>query len=155
VYKINTNLVRRYARKYAEMNMASEVRIDRPGKPTLDTTTGDATATVLSTVYAGKARVTTVGGPQQYSLGEEPQYFSSGSVSIPLFDEEGQPTMPQVNDVVIVTAHHDVLMVNRAFRVMDVQASGQLEAVRNMSVTGVQRWEGWEASPAIPSEWYV
>ena len=155
MYKINTSLVRRYAQRYAEMNMSATVRIDRPGKPTLDTATGDATSTVLSTVYSGKARVSTVAGPVQYQLGEEPQYFSNGSVSIPLLDEMGTPTTPQVNDVVVVTSHPDVLMVGRAFRVMDVQASGQFEAVRNMSVTGVQRWEGWAPDNNIPPEWYV
>jgi len=155
MYKINTSLVHRYAQRYAEMNMTATLRIDRPGKPSLNTTTGDATATVLSTIYTGKGRVTTIAGPVQYQLGEEPQYFSSGAVSIPLLDDDGQPTTPQVNDVVVVVAHPDVLMVGRAFRVMDVQASGQFEAVRNISVTGVQRWEAWTPANDIPPEWYV
>lgn len=155
MYRVNAGLVRQYAQKYAEMNMTATVRIDRPAPATLDNATGDVTAQVQKTVYEGKARLSTVSGPVQYSLGEEPQYFSSGTVYIPLLDADGQPTTPQVNDVVIVTSHPDVLMVNRAFRVMNVNASGQFVATRELSVTGVQRWEAWTPSNDIPPEWYV
>lgn len=155
MYKVNTSLVRRYAQKYSEMNMTSIVRVDRPGTPTLDTSGGDVTAVVSKVVYEGKGRVSTVSGPVQYTLGDEPQYFSSGSIIIPLLDEDGQPTTPQVNDIVTVLSHADVLMVNRAFRVMNVSASGQFVAAREMAVTGVQRWEAWTPDANIPSDWYV
>ena len=155
MYRVNTGLIRQYAQRYAEMNMTATVRIDRPGVPSLDATSGDVTATVSKTVYTGKGRVSTVSGPVQYSLGEEPQYFASGTVFIPLLDDDGQPTTPQVNDVVIVTSHPDVLMVNRAFRVMNVNASGQFVATRELAVTGVQRWDGWTPTNDIPPEWYV
>lgn len=155
MYKINTNLVRGYAQRYAQMSMVDTIRIDRPGDPTLNTTSGDATATVLSTVYQGIGKVTTVSGPIQYQLGEEPQYFSSGEASIPLIDVDGNPTTPQVNDVLIVETHPDVLMVGRAFRIMDVKASGLIEAARTLTLTGVQRWAGWTPDSNIPPEWYV
>jgi hypothetical protein len=155
MYKVNTNLVRKYAQRYSEMNMTATVRIDRPDVATLNASTGGVTSQVLKTVYEGKGRVSGVSGPVQYSLGEEPQYFSSGTVYVPLLDESGQPTTPQVNDVVVVTSHPDVLMVGRAFRVMNVSASGQFVAARELSVTGVQRWEAWTPANDIPSEWYV
>ena len=155
MYQINTPLVRRYAQKYAEMNMDAEVTITRPNAPSAVSNTGQISATTYSTVYTGKARVTTASGPVQYSFGEEPQYFSSSQVSIPLVKTNGDPTMPQVNDLVTVTDHHDALMIGRAFRVMDVQAAGQFESARTMSVTGAQRWEGWNKDPNIPNEWYV
>jgi len=155
MYRVNTGLVRQYAQRYSEMNMTAMVRIDRPDVASLNATTGDVTAQVLKTIYEGKARVSAVTGPVQYSLGEEPQYFSSGTVFVPLTNEDGTPTTPQVNDIVVVTAHLDVLMVNRAFRVMNVQASGQFVAARELSVTGVQRWEAWTPTNDIPPEWYV
>jgi len=155
MYRVNTGLIRQYAQKYSEMNMTATVRIDRPNPATLDTNTGDVTAQVQKTIYEGKGRVSTVSGPVQYSLGEEPQYFSSGTVYIPLIDQDGNPTTPQVNDIVIVTSHPDVLMVNRAFRIMNVNASGQFVSTRELSVTGVQRWEAWTPTNNIPPEWYV
>jgi len=155
MYRVNTGLVRRYAQRYSEMNMTATVRIDRPDVATLNASTGDVTAQVLKTIYEGKGRVSGVSGPVQYSLGEEPQYFSSGTVYVPLENADGTPTTPQVNDIVIVTSHPDVLMVNRAFRVMNVAASGQFIAARELSVTGVQRWEAWTPTNDIPPEWYV
>jgi hypothetical protein len=137
------------------MNMTATVRVDRPGTPTLDTTGGDVTAVVSKVVYEGKGRVSTVSGPVQYSLGDEPQYFSSGSIFIPLLDDSGLPTTPQVNDIVTILSHIDVLMVDRVFRVMNVQASGQFVAARELAVTGVQRWEGWTPAEDIPASWYV
>ncbi|CAB4194552.1 hypothetical protein UFOVP1264_7 [uncultured Caudovirales phage] len=155
MYKINTDLVRRYAKSYAEMNMLATVTIMRHDAPALNTTSGDMSTTDYLTVYEGKARVTTVSGPSTYSLGEEPQYFSNGSVSIPLVDTDGNPTVPQINDTITVDSHHDALMIGRTFRVVDVQAAGQFEAARTMSVVGAQRWEGWNKDPNIPQEWYV
>ena len=87
MYKVNTNLVRKYAQRYSEMNMTATVRIDRPDVATLNASTGDVTSQVLKTVYEGKGRVSGVSGPVQYSLGEEPQYFSSGTVYVPLLDD--------------------------------------------------------------------
>jgi hypothetical protein len=155
MYIINTDLVRSYAQRYAQISMVDTVRIDRPGDPSLDTTSGNATSTVLSTIYEGVGKVTTISGPVQYQLGEEPQYFSSGEASIPLLDVDGDPTTPQVNDVLIVVSHHDVLMVGRAFRIMDVKASGLIEAARTLTLSGVQRWAGWTPDSNIPPEWYV
>ena len=35
------------------------------------------------------------------------------------------------------------------------RTAGQFESARSMSVTGAQRWEGWNKDPNIPNEWYV
>lgn len=134
--------------------MPAAVRIERPSAPSLDAGSGRVQAVVDKVVYEGKARVTTTGGPVTYQLGEEPQYFSQAQVSIPLVSE-GEPTLPQVNDTLTVLAHHDALMIGRQFRVVDVEAAGQFQAVRRMQVVGVQRWEAWTPQEDIPQEWRV
>jgi len=149
--------VTRYARRYAEANMTAAVTITRMAEPSLDDLTGGLTATEQFVLYSGKARVYGVSGPMTMSLGEEPQYFSSTYVSIPL-----AAPMPHVDDMIEVTAHHDWTLVGRTFRVMDVESGGQYPAVRRMQVTGVQNSKQWvQASTArhpaatIPKEWRI
>ena len=156
---VNDDAVIRYARRYVEANMTAKVTITRMAEPYFDAD-GKLQATEMYVIYEGKARVYGVSGPVTMNLGEEPQYFSSTYVSIPI-----DSTQPRVDDVIEVTSHHDWTMVGRTFRVMDVEAGGQYPSVRRMQVTGIQRSKQWgsPASPKhptstdfdIPEEWKV
>jgi hypothetical protein len=157
VHLVNDTEVIRYAQRYAEANMTATVAVSRMAEPSLDSITGNLAAIEAFLLYQGKARVYGVSGPMTMSLGEEPQYFSSTYVSIPL-----AAPMPQVDDVVEVLTHHDWTVVGRLFRVMDVEAGGQYPAVRRMQVTGVQNSKQWTSVAqqrhpvaAIPKEWQI
>lgn len=153
---VDDQAVTRYARRYAEANMTAKVKITRMEEPAFDDTSGDLSALEAYVVYEGKARVYTISGPMTMNLGEEPQYFSSTYVSIPL-----DVVMPQVDDVIEVLAHGDWAVVGRKFRVMDVEGGGQYPAVRRMQVTGVQNSKQWRPNrepmlhPSIPEEWRI
>lgn len=154
---VNDEAVTRYARRYAEANMTATVRITRMDEPFLNSS-GDLIPEEMFTIYEGKGRVYSVSGPMTMNLGEEPQYYSSTYISIPL-----SATLPRVDDVVEVLTHRDWTMPGRKFRVMDVEAGGQYPAARRMQVTGIQRSKQWGTSepvhPAkelvIPEEWRV
>lgn len=144
------------ATRFALRNMGDAVLITRMAQ-TGENPDGTIVGIPESTVYEGKARFPNVTGPVTYQLGEEPQYFSSTYVSVPVLDPvSGQPVLPMVDDVVSVTAHPDQLMVGRKFRVMDVETGGQFGPVRRMQLTGIQPSKQWTDSalhPSIPPEW--
>jgi hypothetical protein len=140
-------LVERYVRAYARGNMRDIVRVQRSGRSEFDSATGTLQAGSPVTIYEGPARVYSVTGPVSYSLGDEPQHFSSTYVSIPVIGDDGQPVnAPQVNDVLtIVTAPGDPEMAGRTFQIQDVEAGGQWSAVRRLQVVGVQASPQWAA----------
>lgn len=157
-------LAMRYARGFAERNMTAKVRITRPAPASLQPN-GELEAVAASVVYEGKARVYPATGPVTMNLGDENQYFQNSNVSVPLYDG-GVPVLPQVDDIVEVLWHDDPLFLNRVFRVMDVEAAGQIPTVRRMQVMGVQRWRSWTPEEKltrapktppreIPTEWIV
>lgn len=131
--KRTTNLAVVRAQAYAEANMTAKVRVSRPIAAVFSRQTGQLVEAPDAVVYEGPARVYGVQGPATYAIGEEPTYFSSSYVSIPLRSE-----LPRVDDVVQVLEHDDPLLVGRHFRVQDVESGGQLPVVRRLSVTGIQ-----------------
>jgi|GEM_PF-2212016 len=149
------------ARVYAERNMDASVVISRPDNPDFAPDTGKLFADTMFEVYSGKARVYNVQGPLTMGIGDEPTYFSSTYVSIPLAVEDpfSKPQMEvaqstRVDDIVQVIRHRDPLMVERYFRVMDVEAGSQFPAVRRMQCVGIQASKQW-GSPQIPTEWII
>lgn len=134
-----TVLARPYAQAYAEGNMIATVKVTRPSTPVFDRTTGGLASMGAETVvHEGEARIYSVSGPQQYAMGDEPQYFSNTFVSIPI-----TATKPRIDDVVEVLTHPDPNLVGRSFRVQDVEAGGQLPVVHRMQVTGIQSSRVW------------
>jgi len=149
------------ARVYAERNMDSMVRIWRPDTPDFRAFDGKLRADEMFQVYEGKARVYNVQGPLTMGIGDEPTYYSSTFVSIPLaiIDPYSSPVhevaeSPRVDDIVQIEKHRDPLMVDRYFRVMDVEAGSQFPAVRRMQCTGIQASKQW-GTPDIPTEWII
>lgn len=135
----STQLARPYAQAYAEGNMIATVRIVRPSAPSFDRATGGLTSMGAETlVHEGPGRVYNVTGPVQYALGDEPQYYSSTFISIPI-----TATKPRVDDVVEIVDHPDPNIVGRFFRVQDVEAGGQIPVVHRMQAVGVQASRQW------------
>ena len=155
---------RRRVRQAVEGNMVSTVRITRPPAGSLDDA-GELTVAEGPVVYEGKAHLSSVAGPVTYTIGDEVQFFSNGSVTIPLEDLNG-PTWIQVNDLVEVTGHDDPVMAGKRFRIIDVEATGLLVAGRKAQIIGIQRYPGWIDSAVrhpssgripdeVPPEWRV
>lgn len=141
--------------RYATRNMGDWVLITRMAT-VAENVDGTIEGVPEATVYEGIARCYNVTGPVTYQLGEEVQYFSSSYISIPLVATSGKVTEPMVDDVVSVLKHSDPLVVNKQFRVMDVESGGQFGPVRRMQVTGAQPSQNWADSashPSIPPEW--
>jgi len=161
---------RKEVRQSAEQQMVSEVLITRGNDATLDGN-GDLVADPDAAVmYHGKCHLGTASGPVTYTIGDEVQFFSSGTASVPLeWDVLGDGTFVQtdvrVNDLLQVTAHDDFYFVGRLFRIVDVENLGTLAGYRRCQIVGIQRSPGWVDSavrhPAadipdeIPPEWQL
>ena len=159
--------------RYVRGNMLSEVRVLRGDAAVLGADGELDVDPDPTVVYQGRARLGTAQGPISYTVGEEVQFYSSGTVTIPAdwvpdetqpFDVE--PTMPAVNDLLEVTAHDDHGFVGRRFRVIDVESAGLLSTERRLQIVGVQRYAGWVDSAVrhpsagwvpdeVPPEWRV
>lgn len=123
---VRTGLVTKYLERYVEGNMTALVVITR------------GTGTTRTTVYAGRARVHRLANSVQMGFGDEPQYLTSGTISVPNTTDanDAVPVVPRVNDNVRVTRHHDPRLVGRSFRVMSVALGGQFSAEVSLSVLG-------------------
>ena len=151
-------VARERVRENIEQNMISRIIITR-GKPaTLDVEgllTADPDAVLI---YQGKARLGNATGPVTYTMGEEVQFFSSASCTIPIL-KRGEPIWAQINDLLLVSEHDDPVMVGKRFRVVDVEVSGLVAASRRLQLVGMQRYGGWvdqavrhPAYPDVPDE---
>lgn len=124
--------------RYAESNMRATVRVSRPTEPVLDEVTGQVVSSQKVIVYEGKARVYPVGGPIQMAIGDEPQFYSSTYVSLPM-----STSRVQVHDVVEITGHQDPQLVGRVFTVEDVETGSQWPAVVRLQCRGAQPAPIW------------
>lgn len=140
VARYSLSRVMALARGFAESNMTSTVQIVRKQPPVFDDVTGDLASGAPLLVYSGKARVTPASGLVRFSFGDEPSYFSSAVVSVPVVTE----VLPRVDDLVlVVTSPGDSMMAGRVFTVQHVDAGGQFPAVRQLQVVGVQESQQW------------
>lgn len=121
----------RQAALVAEGKMRARVLIKRKVTPTFDYSTG-ALTDPDSTVYEGKASIGTLNAAQQMLLGEEVEFYSTASVEIPV-----NSPPPKIDDVLVVLAAPDPLLVGRRFRVLDVGGGGDLPTSITMTVVGI------------------
>lgn len=138
IVKRTTALAQQRAQAYAEANMTARVRVTRPAAPVFDQATGELGMAADVVLWDGPARIAAVQGPATYALGDEPQYFSSTFISIPLAADD-----PRVDDTVEVLEHLDPTLVGRFFRVQDVESGGQMPVSHRMQVTGIQPSKQW------------
>jgi hypothetical protein len=122
------------ATTYCNRNMTSTVSVVRKSVPVLDPDSGMLSSLDDHVVYTGIARVYSVSGPLTMQVGDEPQYFSATTVSIP----ERTDPWPQVDDVVTILTCPDDKVVGRSYRVTDVNVAGQFASALALSCTGVQ-----------------
>lgn len=127
-----------FAQAYAEGNMLGLVRITRGNEPLFDRLTGQLVPQNKTPVWEGIGRAYSITGPVTMALGEEPAYFSSTFISIPR-----SANQPEVDDVATWLQHPDISLLNREFRVTDVEAGGQLPTVWRMQVQGLQPGRSW------------
>lgn len=148
---VDHELVQRYVRGYTRGNMRDTVRIYRLGEPVFDPETGGLAPAPSADLYVGPARIYSVTGPVTYSLGDEPQHFSSTYISIPIADDLGELNeVPAIEDMVeALDVPGDASMVGRTFQVQDVEAAGQWTAVRRMQVVGVQEAPTWRPTEVV------
>lgn len=129
----SVKLAQPLARAYAEGNMTMEVEITRPAKSTFDRNTGRMTNPPDATVYTGVARMYEVVGGQAYNLGDEPQFYASSYVSIPV-----SAPRPWANDDVRIVTAEDPALVDRHYRITGVDTGGLLPAVHRCAVIGAE-----------------
>lgn len=158
---------RKRARDSVEANMASTVLIVRkvPVSGLIPDASGEIEAETDFTVYEGPARVGNATGPVTYTVGDDVQFYSSGSATIPV-DVGGVPVDVWVNDLLQVTGSNDPVLAGRLFRVVDVEVVGTLSAGRRLQLVGIQRYPGWidtlersrqvdNVPIGVPPEWSV
>jgi hypothetical protein len=156
-------------KRRVEAEMVSLVQITRGMAASLGPDGELVPDPAVALVYSGICHLGTAAGPVTYTIGDEVQFFSSGTATIPLeWDPLGDgtlvTTLPQVDDLLQVTAHDDYGYVGREFRVVDVENLGTLAAYRRLQIVGIARSPGWidaavrhpSAGPVpdqIPPEW--
>jgi len=135
------------AQPAAEGAMNSLVVITRPGTATFDETSREYQNGTASPIYddpdfpgvGAKAGITLASGPITMNLGDEPQYYSSATISIP----QSAPINPRIDDIVLVTANQDKDMIGRYFRVVDVPVGGRISASIDLSCVGIAPSRQW------------
>lgn len=139
-----------FAAAQFEGSMNSMVRITRGGEadPAWDEVTKQVTRDSDETEIYGPetvpagwdpiALVKTVSGPVTMTLADEPQYFQSTFIEIPLWANQ-----PEVDDIVEILRSPDVRLVDRFYRVVDVEHAGQLPLYQRLQVVGIQPGRYW------------
>jgi hypothetical protein len=127
------------AQQYSEGAMNSLILISRWDG--FDTSTGEYhDPDAASTIYedpdfpgiGGPAGVTPTIGPTTLSFGDEPEYYDSIEVYIP----KHAPTLPRIDDVVLVLAGPDPQFLNRQYKVTTVIGSGRMVPSIHLRATG-------------------
>jgi Family of unknown function (DUF6093) len=87
------------------------------------------------------AGVANTSGPINMDLGDEPQYYSSVTVYLPV---DGPTKRPRVDDIVHIVAHHEDDIVNRHFRVVDVPVGGRIYSSMTLQCVGIAPSRQWQ-----------
>lgn len=116
--------------------MQNVVAVRRPQGPSFNTTTGVYTANTTTTpVYSGKARIYPSSGGGNVPLGDGYLTMRTMIVSVMAAGSE----VIQVNDLLVVTtAYDEPSLLNKWFRILDVDISGVLDPTRKLTCTEVE-----------------
>lgn len=143
-------MAQQLAQRTIEGNMTSLVRITRGGdtapvwNPETHRTERPEPEVIWEPVEGeapptyGIATIKTVSGPVTMALADEPQYFQSTFISIPL-----RARQPETDDMIEVLACPNPKLVGRHYRVVDVEEDGQLVTGYRMQVVGIQPGRTW------------
>ena len=125
---------RRQATLFSEATMTATVLVTRRNNVgALDYATG-LVVDAPTTIYSGKARLSRVRGNVSMDIGEEVEYYSTLTVSIPL-----SAALVIIDDMVQITASPDPHVVTRQFRVTDTEGGGDLPTSQTFNALGVAR----------------
>jgi hypothetical protein len=80
----------------------------------------------------GPAGVTPTVGPVTLGFGDEPEYFDSIEIYLP----KRAPTLPRIDDVVLVTSGPDPQFLNRQYKITTVIGSGRMVPSIHLRATG-------------------
>ena len=131
---VSHDLIESMARARMDTYRVNTIRVDRHDDVFFSEETGLVSSTSVTAVFTGPARLSMVSGPGEFLLGDEPQFHQRGTA----YMTWDVATPPMVNDVVVVLASRDPRMVDRWFRVLDVDYSGQWRASTALMLSGVQ-----------------
>jgi hypothetical protein len=121
------------------------VSITRMVQGVFDEATGGIKPEIGFEVYTGPARIWTVSGPQVIAVGEDQMSFTQTNISIP-WDADPVPHRDDIATVLTYEPHTgfgDPALLDRSFRVLDVQLGGQMYATRRMSVLAIGDSAAW------------
>ena len=136
-----SNYARRYVRARAEAQMTCHVRIYRHEDPVFDDETGLMTSSHGTKIYEGDARLWYAQGGNVVELGDADINMMNTYVSIP-WDSD---PVPHRDDIVMVdSCALDPDLVDRAFRVMNTDGGGLMNATRKMTVSTFAESHTWE-----------
>lgn len=127
------------AQAYAEATQNSTISITRPASATYDEVARKYTKPAMGAVYNGSAGITIGAGPITLGIGDEPTYYDSCTVYIP----HDPPTLPRIDDVVLVLTSPDVDLVGRSFRITNVPVGGRITTSIALSATGIAPSRQW------------
>lgn len=121
---------------FGAMNSAVAIR-----RPTTDSFTEGSRAynkPTMSVIYEGPAGLTPITGSSEYSIGDEPTYYSSVTCRIPLGS-----AVPRIDDVIECTYSPDPTIHGRMLRVTDVPAGGRIFSCIAMQAVGIAPSKQW------------
>jgi hypothetical protein len=136
---------RNYVRSHATAHMYYTISIVRMLTGVFDEATGGIVPAVGTEIYNGPARIWTVSGPQVISVGEDQMAFTATNISIP-WDVDPVPHRDDIATVLTYEPHEgfgDPALLDRSFRILDVQLGGQMYATRRMSVLAIGESSAW------------
>ena len=137
-----------YATHHAEGAMNSLITLTRRGS--YDEVSREYDESATEVIYdnfsdpgtGARAGVATATGPMNYSVGDEPTYYSSVKVFLP---QDGPTKNPRVDDVVYVVASPEDDIVGRYFRVIDAPVGGRIHASMELQCVGIAPSRQWSS----------
>lgn len=129
---------RAYIRSRADANLTYECVIQRVGVAAFNTGSSLYTAGAPSQIYEGPCRIWEITGGSVLDVNSEQIVVQQTKLSIPWNEGVG---IKRDDEVKIITAPHDSMIVGKRFRIMDVDKGGDLRATRRFTVQSIQ--EEW------------
>lgn len=130
-----SNRARAYIRSRATGNMNYTCQVQRIGAPSFDSVTGIYTAGEPSVLYTGVCRIWQVSGGGTVDVNQEGIILQQTKLSIPWNEGVG---IKRDDEVKITAASYDPALVNKRYRILDVDKGGDLRATRTFTVQGIQ-----------------
>ena len=130
-----SNRARAYIRSHAEANLTHECVIQRVGEATFNRATSVYTAGETTELYEGPCRIWEITGGATLDVNAEQVITRQTKLSIPWNEGIG---IRRDDEVKITAAPYDDSLVDRRFRILDIDQGGDLRATRRFTVQAIQ-----------------